>query len=202
MQSRGARSIRGLLAGFWATGTAAASHLLAGGTVPPLAIMALALAFAGLVSIALTGARLNAIRLASAVALSQLAYHAAFSALSGGAVSTSPGGAHNHGPLSFSLSTSGTHHDHGGVAMLALHGIAGLVTFAAFLYAERAFWGVRTAAVSVVDSLIHPLLDAQTLAPARRAPSPIQAPRRISPHTSAFVRTHGRRGPPMALGYA
>jgi hypothetical protein len=201
MQSRGARSIRGLVAGMWATGTAAASHTLAGGTVPPLPIMAIAIAFAVLISIALTGARLNAIRLACAVAISQLAYHGVFSALGGGVVS-SAGGPHNHGPLSFSLSPSGTHHDHGGVAMLVLHCLAGAVTFASILFAERAFWTLRTAAISALDSFMRTLLEPRPAVIVLLSPPLIETPRFRAIHASAFVRAHGRRGPPLALGYA
>jgi hypothetical protein len=201
MHSRGARSLRGLFAGVWATVTAAASHTLAGGTVPPLPIMAVAIAFAVLVSIALTGARLNVIRLACAVGISQLAFHGVFSALGGGVVS-SAGGPHNHGPLSFSLSPTAGHHDHGSVAMLALHAVAAAFTFVVFHYGESAFWGMRTAASSALARILAPLRDASTRPVARHARVRIEAPRRIPFVASSFVRTHGRRGPPRAFGIA
>ena len=139
MSWRWSRVVRGLGAGTAATLVAAASHSVAGGRMPSIVGVTLALFFAVIVSIALTGRRLSAVRLAASVVLSQLAFHVVFSTLGGAAEVVTNG--HHQTVVSGSAMLS-----HASGEMWFAHGIAALVTTLALVFGERAFFGLRTTA--------------------------------------------------------
>lgn len=69
------RLVRGWIGAVVATSIAAASHVLAGGSVPEVPLLALALALSALISTALTGTGLSLWRLTSGVLASQGLFH-------------------------------------------------------------------------------------------------------------------------------
>jgi hypothetical protein len=79
MTTRWARFARGWIVAGFSTFVAALSHTLGGGAVPGLLAVVVSLAFAGIVSIALSGRTLSTWRLSAAVLLSQLIFHGLFS---------------------------------------------------------------------------------------------------------------------------
>ncbi|GGF13162.1 hypothetical protein GCM10011399_03830 [Subtercola lobariae] len=93
MSSRWARVLRGLTAAFVAVFVAGFSHVVGGGEAPGTVGVALALAFSAVVCVALAGKTLSLVRLAIAVAFSQLAFHLLFSVGAGAGVGASSGGA-------------------------------------------------------------------------------------------------------------
>jgi hypothetical protein len=197
MQSRGARSLRGLAAGLWATTTAAVSHAAAGGALPAPSILLLAVMFATIVCIALAGVTISAVRLLMAVSISQLAYHLVFSALGSHAL-VSRGTAHDHSALGLPLSVINESHDHASAIMVLMHALAGGATYAAFLFGERTFWSITSTALVAIAALLRPFTThitpirfARTVAPA----SVELAGRQLE---SAFVFCHGLRGPPLS----
>ena len=141
---RWARVVRGLAAAFVSTSVAAFSHLVAGGSLPGTAGMALCLAFSAIVCIALTGKRMSRTRLAVSVAASQLMFHGLFSLLVAPAASGATMTGHVHGSVAAELAATTTvaHAGHDEFGMLAGHLAAAVVTFLALNYGERAIWGL------------------------------------------------------------
>ena len=131
MGSRWARVVRGIIAASFATGTAAVSHVLAGGTISGVGL-GVALAFATLVSVTLTGRRLSRGRLAASVIVSQLGFHTMFSYLGDGATVVT----HGHHSL-ITDATAATHLD---ASMWFGHAVAAMLTLIALHSGERAFW--------------------------------------------------------------
>lgn len=142
--TRWARVARGLAAAFVSTSVAAFSHLVAGGSLPGAAGMALCLAFSAIVCIALTGKRMSRTRLAAAVATSQLMFHGLFSLLVAPAASGAPMAGHLHDSTVVAqlAATPTVAHAGHGLGMLIGHLAAAVVTFLALNYGERAVWGL------------------------------------------------------------
>src|SRR5690554_5818533 len=101
MTTRWARVLRGQVVAVCATFTAAFSHGAADGAHPPLAAIALALAFSSIVCVFLAAARLSRLRLAASVAVSQLLYHGLFSLFGVAAASTGTMSSGHHGSVVF-----------------------------------------------------------------------------------------------------
>ena len=179
--------LRGLGAGSAATLVAAASHSVAGGRVPSAVGITLALFFAVIVSIALTGRGLSAVRLAASVVVSQLAFHVVFSTL-GGAAEVITDGHHQTVVAGTAMVT------HASAEMWLAHAIAAVLTTLALVFGERAFYGLRDTARMLLTALFSPATP-QVVA-IDRAPLPavvtFVAPRIVREFHAAL----GLRGPP------
>ena len=199
MTTRWARFARGWLAALFSTTVAAASHTLAGGNSPSAVSLVVALAFAGVACIALTGTTLSLTRLTASVALSQLAFHLLFSTIgtSTGAPAQFTGSAHDHSATLTLGADAGSgavaHHADGW--MWLGHAAAAVLTIVALRYGESAFWRLAAIALLFVRTLF-PRIPAVPLVPrpARRA-RVVGHP--FVPRICAVLRsTLGLRGPP------
>jgi hypothetical protein len=204
MTTRWARFARGWLAALFSTTVAAASHTLAGGNSPSAISLVVALAFAGVACIALTGTTLSLTRLTASVALSQLAFHVLFSTIgtSTGAPAGFTGSAHDHSaPLALGADAgSGAVAHHADGWMWLGHAAAAVLTIVALRYGEGAFWRLAAIALLFVRTLfaripVVPLVPR----PARRARV---VGHLFVPRICAVLRTTlGLRGPP-ALSFS
>lgn len=147
MTTRWARFARGWLAALVATFTAVCSHAVAGGGMPSSVAIALSLAFSGLVCVGLAGKTLSRVRLATAVALSQFAFHGAFSLL--GEATNLPGAEpagmqHSAAQMAAEIAALPAGQAIAGpdATMLLGHAIAAVLTIVAIRRGERAFWGL------------------------------------------------------------
>ena len=150
MTTRVARAARGWGVAVFATATAAVSHGLAGGTFPGTFGIFASLILAGAASSLLTTRRQSLWRLAAAVAITQVMYHAVFSGMGD---PTAPLVAH-HSALPHLMPV----HSHAGSMWLA-HVIAGVVTLIVLMHAESALWSLARSvrlAVARLLSLWHP----------------------------------------------
>lgn len=201
MTTRWARFARGWLAALFSTLVAAVSHTLAGGAAPSAVSLALALAFAGIACVALTGTTVSPVRLTVAVTLSQAAFHTMFSTIgsAAGASAGAGGVAHRHGASVMLQSatpageSSMTHQDGW---MWAGHAVAAVITIVALRYGEVAFWRMRGIALLLVRTLLAAVPTVAPLPrPARRA---VDAGHRFVPRILDFLRLSlGLRGPPV-----
>ena len=182
--------LRGLGAGSAATLVAAASHSVAGGRLPSAVGVTLALFFAVIVSIALTGRGLSAVRLATSVVVSQLAFHVVFSTLGGAAEVVTQG--HHQTVVSGAEVVS---HASGG--MWLAHAIAALVTTLALVFGERAFYGLRDTARMLLAVLFSPT--APQAVAIDRAPLPAPVTLHVARVVREFHAARGLRGPPTPL---
>jgi hypothetical protein len=201
MTTRWARFARGWLAAAFSTLVAAASHTLAGGTAPSAVSLALALAFAGIVCVALTGKTISPVRLSAAVVLSQGAFHAMFSTIG---TATAPGagsgaGAHAHGAsahLMQGAAPAGAAVHHQDAWMWLGHAAAAAVTIVALRYGEAAFWRMRGIALLLVRTVLA-AVPAVPLLP-RAVRRPVAAGHLFVPRCIEFLRLSlGLRGPPV-----
>lgn len=198
MSTRWARFARGWLAAAFATLVAAGSHTVAGGSSPSAISIVIALAFAGITCIALTGRGLSFIRLAASVILSQAAFHVLFSTIgaSPGATVVS-GGAHDHGSAMVLLTGDTAPMVHTDGWMWLGHSLAGAVTIVALRYGEAAFWRLREIALLFVRTVFVPVPVVAALP--RLARKPRVALHYFVPRTCDFIRSSlGLRGPPAA----
>lgn len=197
MATRWARFARGWLAALFSTTVAAASHTLAGGNSPSVVSLVLALAFAGIACIALTGTRVSLVRLAASVALSQLAFHVLFGAIATSAVAA-PGAAHEHHATSAMLEpglAASAHHSDGW--MWLGHAAAAVVTLVALRYGEGAFWRLASIALLFARTLFPPVPVVPALV--RPAPRAAAVGRLVAPRLREVFRLSlGLRGPPVA----
>ncbi|WP_270263555.1 hypothetical protein [Kocuria marina] len=199
--SRPARLIRGWAAAGVSTLCAATSHYAVDPNPPNVVLLALTLSIAGLVCVLLAGRRLGAVRTACAVALSQLPFHALFSA--GG----HPAGSSSH--------MSGTMHAHGHVhhahvmdaqslapadplamghdPMVWAHVGAAVLTFVLIRHAEDGWWRLVHAAARVFFTALA--LAVPVLVPCH-ALRPVPLAYLLPPRTWSPVRIISRRGPP------
>lgn len=190
MSSRWSRVVRGLAAATAATLVAAASHSVAGGLMPSLVGVTLALFFAVIVSIALAGRRLSVVRLAASVIMSQLAFHVLFSTIGDSAEVVTNG--HHQTVVA---GTGMVAHASGG--MWFAHGLAAVVTTLALVFGERAFYGFRDTAWMLLSPLfIPPLLPVVAI---NRAPKPAPVLNRVPRIVLEFHAGLGLRGPPRVL---
>jgi hypothetical protein len=219
--SRWARFTRGWVVAAFSVFVAALSHSFAGGATPSWLAIALALAFASMLSIALSGGRA---RPASArgtgraaltgtvlsVAGSQVIFHGFFSLLGtlpaqgtvapAAALGTHSG--HQLSPVQIATqlaaitpqggAASETHHD---AWMLLGHTIAGLLTIAALLHGEQALRGLaRTAGLALRGLVVRPIaiVAIPDAAPARPRAHAVWIPRPLDVVQAALR----HRGPP------
>jgi hypothetical protein len=194
--TRWARFARGWIAALFSTLVAAGSHTVAGGGSPSALALVVALAFAGVACVALTGTRVSLLRVTASVAVSQVAFHSFFST-----IASVPGGsavvrAHEHAhAATLDVARAGvgaSHHTDG--RMWLGHAVAGVLTIIALRYGEGAFWRLRSIALLFVRVVLAAL---PVLVP-RPIPRPVAVePRFVAPFC-AFVRSSlGLRGPPM-----
>ncbi|WEO76963.1 hypothetical protein BJQ94_16650 [Cryobacterium sp. SO2] len=205
MTTRWARFARGWIVAGFSTFVAALSHTLGGGAVPgPLAVV-VSLAFAGIVSIALSGRTLSTWRLTVAVLLSQLIFHGLFSF--GGAngrlaaSEATAGHLHGTGQSVMLMPATGTADtmaagDHGLMMTLA-HVLAAVVTVVALRHGERAFWGLFATASVALTALVRALV----LTPIPSIPRSIPALSAARPPRDLLVLLSPmrHRGPPVRV---
>ncbi|MGO4785718.1 hypothetical protein [Cryobacterium sp. W22_MBD10_FK3] len=202
MTTRWARFARGWIVAAFSTFVAALSHTLGGGAVPGSLAVVVSLAFAGIVSIALSGRTLSTWRLTAAVLLSQLIFHGLFSlGGAGGSLVTTQSSAHAHSagsvavlapsPMQAETMTGAGH----GLMMPLAHVLAAVVTVLALRFGERAFWGLFTTATVTLQALVRVVV-----------PTPIpNIPRAIAAVTAAvpprdllvLLSPMRHRGPPV-----
>ena len=203
MTTRWGRFARGWLVALFSTLVAAASHTIAGGSSPSAVSLVVALAFAGVTCVALTGKSVSLVRVASSVGVSQFAFHALFSTfnVSDAAAQTQPA-PHVHGSVAALVEGSAlvegpasmTHHTDGW--MWLGHAVAALVTVVALRYGEGAFWRLRAIAALFVCSVfatppVVPLLP-------RVIRRPLVVGDLFLPRICAILRVSlGLRGPPV-----
>lgn len=153
ISTRWARFVRGWLVAGISVTVASFSHVAGGGMTPGIVGVVLALAFAGLVSIALAGKTLSRIRLAVSVALSQFAFHLLFvlgAGSSGASAFSTP--ANHHGMVMLNpvmIGDMGSSPMHAGLSMWFAHAVAAIVTVVILYWGESAFWTVVNLAHSV-----------------------------------------------------
>ncbi|POH69817.1 hypothetical protein C3B59_04865 [Cryobacterium zongtaii] len=205
MTTRWARFARGWIVAAVSTFVAALSHTVGGGGVPGLLAVVVSLAFAGIVSIALSGRTLSTWRLTAAVLLSQLIFHGLFSfgSAGGALVTTDASTAHAHSagsvavlvPSSLQAGTmSGADH---GLMMTGAHVLAAVVTVLALRFGERAFWGLFSTATVALQALVRILV----LTPIPNIPQTISASSAALPPRDLLVLLSPmrHRGPPVHL---
>jgi hypothetical protein len=188
--TRAERFARGWLTAGASTVVAAFSHVAGGGMQPGLLGVVLALAVAVPVSIALAGVHLSTVRLAVAVALSQVAFHLLFSLGASDVGGASASGGH-HTALVVSAAADGAASGGvapgmvmGGPAMWLAHALAAVVTIVALRRGEGAAWGL-------VRLAVRGLTVARLLTTGQRPDSTVvcRAPR----PTGVLARPPGRR---------
>ncbi|WP_049830786.1 hypothetical protein [Arthrobacter sp. RIT-PI-e] len=153
-----ARSVRGWLCAAVATFLAAASHAVAGGSVPLLAVV-LSTALGALVCVLLAGRRLTTPRVVLGVLASQLSFHALFEVFSAAPLpAVGDAGPHQHEVAGALLPTVTTATGSGMTALMAVsHLCAGLLTVLLVLHGESLWWsllGILTAALVVIVHLV------------------------------------------------
>jgi hypothetical protein len=169
MTTRWARVVRGQAVAVIATFAAAFSHGAADGAHPPVAAIALALAFSSIACVLLTARQFSRRRLAASVAISQLVYHGLFSLF--GTAGSAPGAVitGHHGSLAFAPLASGptlagstgalssqalfSQALSSDLWMLVAHLGAAVLTFALVVRGENALSAVRRVADLVVAAL-------------------------------------------------
>jgi len=203
MTTRWARFARGWIVAGFSTFVAALSHTLAGGAVPGLLAVVVSLAFAGIVSIALSGRTLSTWRLALAVLVSQVIFHGLFSFGGAGgqlAVADAPAGhAHAAGQaVTLMPGEAGTMSAAGhGLLMPILHVLAAVVTVLALRFGERAFWSLFTTLKVALGVLVRVI----ALTPVPGIPKAIVAVSAWLPPRDQLVLLSPmrHRGPPVRL---
>lgn len=212
MHSRGARLARGWVVGAFATAVAALSHALAGGGTPGWLALAVGVVFSGLVGTVATGPRPSLARLAIAVTVGQVAFHAAFSYLGTSAASASSSLAtaagHQHTAAMGDMAgmagaaapaTSALHHADGPLMWVA-HALAAVATILFLRHAERALWSLLT---RVALRAITPLRSATSATPVAIALprlAAVTSPPPLSPGIR-LLSTLSRRGPPLSPAF-
>lgn len=206
MTTRWARFARGWIVAAVSTFVAALSHTAGGGAAPGLLAVVVSLAFAGIVSVALSGRTLSTWRLTVAVLASQLIFHGLFSLGSAGgrlAATDAVTGHASHVGSAVLLMPAGA--GAGAGAMAADHGLlmtlahlcAAIVTVLALRFGERAFWGL----FSTVRVALHSLGRAGTLVPIGHSPAAATpVPTRLPPrYRLALLSAMRHRGPPVCV---
>ncbi len=205
MTTRWARFARGWAIAGFSTFIAALSHTLGGGHAPGVVGVVLALAFAGVVCVGLSGRRLSLARVGASVALSQLIFHGLFSlgSASGALAPASAlrSGAHGHGAtqlLSVASDSAPIVSAHGPF-MWSAHAVAAVITIVAVRHGQSCFRRILNQARLAVRSLFAPTFEA--------APAPLTrvlplVTHEVSPRILAlFVLSMGRRGPPVLVSH-
>ncbi|WP_105035241.1 hypothetical protein [Cryobacterium aureum] len=195
MATRWSRFARGWLTAVVAVLVAALSHVAAGGQAPAPVSASIALAFAGMVSIALAGKKLSLVKLSVSVGFSQVLFHLVFG-LGGTAGSMTMAGHHGATTVIVGAASASPVSPAMGWMWVA-HALAAIVTIVALRRGERTFWAVvelaRTALVAVVIALCI------VLPPRRVARMRAAVHREFVPLDLAVLLSPMRhRGPPLA----
>ncbi|WP_396600098.1 hypothetical protein [Frigoribacterium sp. R86507] len=199
--TRAERFARGWLTAGASTLVAAFSHVAGGGMQPGVLGVVLALAVAVPVSIALAGVHLSTVRLALAVALSQVAFHLLFSLGAEGGGGASATGGH-HSALVISTAADGSVSGAvagamvmGGPAMWLAHALAAVVTIVALRRGEGAAWAlVRLAVRGLTVARLLTAGHRLEVPVVRRPPTPTGV--RPRPPGRRHLTARPRRGPP------
>ena len=196
MASRWARLSRGSLVAAFAVLTAAVSHTVAGGALPSAQVVALAIAFALIAAIPLTGRRLSLWRTAALVGVSQMLLHGLFS-LFGSTVAVAATIDH-HGAVAMSMG-AGTDltHPHPEALMLAAHTVAAIATLLLVRRGEQAARDL-VELLSLTLTRLARLLETPLVTPAPRRTVRVREAR--SGLRTVFLGAHTDRGPPAAFG--
>jgi hypothetical protein len=188
VQSRASRVARGWIAGSFATGVAATSHGVAGGSAPSVLAIGTALVFAGVLGTFAIGRRASLPRMTLVVAGSQLAFHLVFSALTPG---TATAGGH-HGSAMLLPSAGGQGTD---ASMWIGHILALLLTLGFLREAELALFALlREVVLDTVGIMLR--LPAIATPPLALRTGSATSPRHPVLFLLQFVVSH--RGPPLA----
>jgi hypothetical protein len=188
MQTRWSRVIRGLGAGTAATLVAAASHSLAGGRVPSVVGVTLALFFSVIVAIAVTGRGMSLVRLTASIVIGQLAFHLVFSTIGGAGEVVATG---HHGPMVLRGAETVTHASGG---MWFAHGLAAVLTIVALRFGERAIHGLRQTAWMIVSAFLPTQVSLHL--PFTTAPQPAVEQHIVPRIVRTSLAAIGTRGPP------
>jgi len=199
--TRAERFARGWLIAGASTLVAASSHVAGGGMQPGVLGVVLALAVAVPVSIALAGVHLSTVRLAVAVALSQVAFHLFFSLGAEGGGGASATGGH-HSALVISTAADGSVSGAvagamvmGGPTMWLAHALAAVVTIVALRRGEGAAWAlVRLAVRGLTVASLLTAGHRPEVPVVRRPPTPTGV--RPHPPGRRHLTARPRRGPP------
>ncbi|MCU1557029.1 MAG: hypothetical protein JWN09_1024 [Microbacteriaceae bacterium] len=208
MSTRWARLTRGFIAALFSTFVAICSHTIAGGNVPSLVGLALCLAFSTVLCTLLAGKTLSIVRLTFSVALSQFAFHGAFSLLADArptSISLPFTHQHSAGEMATQMAThlaavSPTAHPAmtADARMWLGHAVAAILTIVAFRFGEVAFWSVLELTRLCITRLIVPVLQFKPVI--RPHPSVVAAERARLPRPVELVLSALRhRGPPAAV---
>ncbi|MET0674113.1 MAG: hypothetical protein ABWY37_11535 [Microbacterium pygmaeum] len=194
MTARSLRAVRGVTAAAVATFLAAVSHTLGGGTAPSFPVIAAVALLAAPMATAIVGSRLALWRLAIAVALSQIAFHTAFSVVAG----MSPTGsvtsmAHDHTQAALSSAAPSM----GATAsplMLLAHAIAAIVSIVILHRGERAARTLLRLVVDVLAARTGEIVPPEGMGmPGPAASVPVRVP--LTRLSEVIL----RRGPPVSL---
>lgn len=207
--ARAERLARGWIVGAVSTVVAAVSHSLAGGYQPNALSLGVAVVFAGMLGTLVIGLRPSLVRLALAVAGSQLAFHLMFSLLvvPAGAAGSNGGAGSMVGMSGMSAMSGMSGMDAAAPAtqmtasahlldpgMWLAHGVAAAITIAFLRHAELALW-------NMLVRLIAPAVTRVAAATPTRLPEPPRSPSElpvVRPLSSRLrVCSASRRGPPL-----
>ncbi|MDH6181247.1 hypothetical protein M2152_001429 [Microbacteriaceae bacterium SG_E_30_P1] len=190
--TRADRAARGWIVAAFATVTAGISHGLAGGTFPGAFGIVASLVLAGAASSLLASRRQSPLRLAAAVAVTQVMYHAIFSGM-GDPSTPVPAGITSHDHAAALPEVLHTHGHSGG--MWLAHVIAGLITLIVLLHADHAVWTIARVVRLFVARLLGVWVDVSPRFPARM---PVAAERGIRRALLVLFSSMRYRGPPAA----
>ncbi|TFC78708.1 hypothetical protein E3T23_11630 [Cryobacterium cheniae] len=200
MTSRWARFGRGWLTASVAVFVAALSHLAAGGNAPGWLSVGLALAFAGIASVFLTGKSLSLLRLSLSVGVSQLLLHFLFGL--GGTSSVTMTSTSHHGAVTLA-DAAAPHLMHAttgslsGAWMWVAHALAAVVTIAALYRGEKTF---RALLEETTNRLIAVLIERLVPAPVSANAAALRSAFRqvfVPEDLGVLLSSVLRRGPPL-----
>jgi hypothetical protein len=201
MTTRWARVARGCVAAVFSVFVALLSHLIVGGTRPSAFALVACVVLATLACVALAGKRMSLPRLSMSVGFSQILFHGFFSLWSTSA-----------------MPNDGRHHPVGGQMLMTVtslpapaqpmatdpgmwlaHAIAAVITIAALLHGETAFWGLfQIAQVWIAALTSRP---ARGPLPSGMHPVPVAAVPTFLPRDLVlFLSSMRHRGPPRPIG--
>lgn len=203
MATRWARFVRGWLTASVAVLVAALSHTAAGGASPAPISLVLALAFSGMVCVALAGKKLSLPKLTVSVVLSQVLFHALFGL--GGASSARMTATGHHGSGAVVIGSADTAsvvpaegmHDMGW--MWIAHALAAVITIIALRRGERAFWSLRDFAWLTLVAIVRTLGIIVTLPRQRAHVLAVLAHGFIATDRDILLPPMRHRGPPLAF---
>jgi hypothetical protein len=200
MTTRWARVARGSVAAVFSVFVALVSHLAVGGTRPSAFALVACVVLATLVCVALAGKRMSLPRLTMSVGFSQFLFHGFFSLWS---TSAMPIGAHHPVGGQMLMTVTSMPAPSQPMAtdpgMWLAHAIAAVITIAALLHGETAFWGLFQIARLWFSALTSPPARGPLLSgmyPVAVAAVPTFLPRDLV----LFLSSMRHRGPPRPIG--